>query len=394
MPNCVVSECQNYSRKTKGSSVIYHTFPSDPKLRKVWEIKCYRKDEFNLETARICSEHFTSDSYERDLKAELLNIPAKKKLKLNAQPSLNLPVCYVQNSEINSARSKRVEERACRKKVLSEVSEQLDARTTVRQDDPLGVLSFVCSLENEGLDLKKENEELRIENEKLKLDIEKLESKLKELQIKYKNQAHFRVNQNSQRQRKCLNRLVNGKVKHLLAKVFTPGQIKMLISGKRKQRWEEQDIIPALAQRAISDKLYNHLRSQVGIPLPSVATLQRWTKKLPFSPGILTPVLKILKEQGMSLSEMDKLSVLLFDEMNVNGVICYDHEDDSILGPHRNAQIVMIRGLTGEWKQPIYYDFDKTMNRELLFEIITEIEVAGFRVVAIVSDLGGGNRRL
>ncbi|KAJ4440648.1 hypothetical protein ANN_08795 [Periplaneta americana] len=118
-------------------------------------------------------------------------------------------------------------------------------------------------------------------------------------------------------------------------------------SGKRKQRWEEQDIIPALAQRAISDKLYNHLRSQVGIPLPSVATLQRWTKKLPFSPGIVTPVLKILKEQGMSLSEMDKLSVLLFDEMNVNGVICYDHEDDSILGPHRNAQIVMIRGLTG-----------------------------------------------
>ncbi|KAJ4428499.1 hypothetical protein ANN_24536 [Periplaneta americana] len=91
---------------------------------------------------------------------------------------------------------------------------------------------------------------------------------------------------------------------------------------------------------------------------------------------------------------MDKISVLLFDEMNVNGVICYDHEDDSILGPHRNAQIVMIRGLAGEWKQPIYYDFDKTMNRELLFEIITEIEVSGFRVVAIVSDLGGGNRRL
>ncbi|XP_069690001.1 uncharacterized protein [Periplaneta americana] len=75
---------------------------------------------FNLETARICSEHFTSDSYERDLKAELLNIPAKKKLKLNAQPPLNLPVCYVKNSEINSARSKRVEERTCRKKILSE----------------------------------------------------------------------------------------------------------------------------------------------------------------------------------------------------------------------------------------------------------------------------------
>ncbi|KAJ4450248.1 hypothetical protein ANN_01667 [Periplaneta americana] len=68
--------------------------------------------------ARICSEHSTSDSYERDLKVELLNIPAKKKLKLNAQPSLNLPVCYVQNSEINSARSKRVE--SLQKKVLSE----------------------------------------------------------------------------------------------------------------------------------------------------------------------------------------------------------------------------------------------------------------------------------
>ena len=39
----------------------------------------------------ICSEHFTSDSYKRDLKAELMGTTAKFILKETAIPTINLP---------------------------------------------------------------------------------------------------------------------------------------------------------------------------------------------------------------------------------------------------------------------------------------------------------------
>ena len=39
----------------------------------------------------VCKKHFTTDSYERDLAAELLNLPPRIKLKPDAIPSLLLP---------------------------------------------------------------------------------------------------------------------------------------------------------------------------------------------------------------------------------------------------------------------------------------------------------------
>jgi len=58
--------------------------------------------------------------------------------------------------------------------------------------------------------------------------------------------------------------------------------------------------------------------------------------------------------------------------------VCYDSEDDVIIGPHKNFQLVMIRGLVANWKQPIYYNLDKIMTKELLFEIVLESENAGY----------------
>jgi len=46
------------------------------------------------------------------------------------------------------------------------------------------------------------------------------------------------------------------------------------------------------------------------------------------------------------------------------------------------------------WKQPIFYAYDCKMTKDILFEILTTIEKCCYSVVAIVSDLGGGNRGL
>ena len=41
-----------------------------------------------------------------------------------------------------------------------------------------------------------------------------------------------------------------------------------------------------------------------------------------------------------------------------------------------------------KWKQPVCFDFDTTKTKELLFEIICQVEKSGFQVLAIAFNLG------
>lgn len=52
---------------------------------------CLRTDDFLPENSYVCSEHFSESDYERDLKAELMNLPPKRILK---PESKNLPFLY------------------------------------------------------------------------------------------------------------------------------------------------------------------------------------------------------------------------------------------------------------------------------------------------------------
>lgn len=48
---------------------------------------------------------------------------------------------------------------------------------------------------------------------------------------------------------------------NILNKVFTPGQVKILISPNTNRiRWTIEDITAAIALRSISTKAYNYLR--------------------------------------------------------------------------------------------------------------------------------------
>ena len=60
---------------------------------------------------------------------------------------------------------------------------------------------------------------------------------------------------------------------------------------------------------------------------------------------------------------------------------------DEILGPFKKAQFIL-RGLS-LWKQSVYFDFEKQINKNLFFNIIECIAETGVEVMVIVSDLGG-----
>eukprot|EP00096_Caligus_rogercresseyi_P014157 TRINITY_DN6686_c0_g1_i1.p1 TRINITY_DN6686_c0_g1~~TRINITY_DN6686_c0_g1_i1.p1 ORF type:complete len:475 (-),score=75.10 TRINITY_DN6686_c0_g1_i1:104-1318(-) len=50
--------------------------------------------------------------------------------------------------------------------------------------------------------------------------------------------------------------------------------------------------------------------------------------------------------------------------------------------------VVILRGLSQEWKQPIFFDLDISMTQELLFFVIEELEHQGFRIRGISTDMG------
>ncbi|XP_046427693.1 uncharacterized protein LOC124183344 isoform X4 [Neodiprion fabricii] len=98
MPQCAVATCRNSHRRTRGRRIRYHRFPQLPEVRSRWVRACGRvplsngNAPFNIQTARICSLHFTNESYEKDVEHMVLGLPARSRLRRGAVPTVCVPV--------------------------------------------------------------------------------------------------------------------------------------------------------------------------------------------------------------------------------------------------------------------------------------------------------------
>lgn len=97
MPQCAVSSCRNSHRRTRGHSIRYHRFPQLSEVRNLWVKACNRtplangEPPFNIKTARVCSLHFTQDSYERDVEQhDGTGFSTGSRLRRGAVPTLML----------------------------------------------------------------------------------------------------------------------------------------------------------------------------------------------------------------------------------------------------------------------------------------------------------------
>ncbi len=73
--------------------LVFHMFPINASLKKQWLMKCNNANiQFSYAHASVCSAHFCSEDYERDLKYELCGnlYKPKRKLEHDAVSSLNL----------------------------------------------------------------------------------------------------------------------------------------------------------------------------------------------------------------------------------------------------------------------------------------------------------------
>lgn len=76
-----------------------------------------------------------------------------------------------------------------------------------------------------------------------------------------------------------------------------------------------------------------------------LSTLRQWAGKFNMDKGILKDVLMLLKNIGKSLSEMDKVTVISFDETYVSQKLCYDKKTEQVLGPFKCVQVMIARGV-------------------------------------------------
>lgn len=378
MPNCAVVGCNSNNRNTKGREIVLHVFPRDTKLQQVWLLKCRRKDSVNVTNARICSLHFHDSDYIRDLQSELLNIPRRRKrvLKPDAAPSLNLPshsnnLCSSPGNTNEISRSTCIstpttEERTKRhnkRNVYKRALETIQALSPKkRKFDKCTYTDDNASHVSDTDNLIKTIAVLEARNVHLNNNCVKLIARNRNIQ----NQLLLTRRQ-LRETRKNRDEIVSAEINRILGKIFSPNQIRSLLNGSKRVRWVKEDICKAITLRAISQKCYKFLRNKMGYPLPAISTLRTWiNRSFRCRPGILHDVLVLMKTQAERMSDRERICVLSFDEMNIDSRICYDQEEDRIVGPHSNVLVVMVRGLFASWKQPIYFDFDIQMTALLL----------------------------
>ncbi|KAF0713445.1 THAP-type domain-containing protein [Aphis craccivora] len=91
------------------------------------------------------------------------------------------------------------------------------------------------------------------------------------------------------------------KFKNTLSNVFSPHQIEIMLNKKKKvAKWEPEDISYNFMK--LSPKCYRYLRDKLEFTLP-----------------------------GKSLSKMDRVTVISFDETYVTQILCYDKKIEQVL---------------------------------------------------------------
>lgn len=237
---------------------------------------------------------------------------------------------------------------------------------------------------------------LEAEKEALKRKLQETDEQLKKMSVKKEEMLQLINNLQTQLAITTADKTLKNKTKEnythyfteLLKPYFTEGQILCILEKKKWIQWSTNDYAAAISLWRVSPKAYRHLRKTSHYPLPSLASLRRWAlKKFHIEEGFLTDVLTVMRERSKEMSLSEKLIVLSFNEMAVSSEVHFDAKLEKLVGPYGNVQVMMVRSLFSNWKQPIYYKFDQPMNKCTLLESITLCHNAGYQVVAVVSNM-------
>jgi hypothetical protein len=112
--------------------------------------------------------------------------------------------------------------------------------------------------------------------------------------------------------------------------IFSQKQIQLMMGETSFVHWTEMDISKSIALYSASRSGYTYLRNTLKYPLPSESTLKLWLSKIDIQPGILRPVLNLVKEQFIDASPLMRAGIMAFDEVAIDERYAYDEKLDQI----------------------------------------------------------------
>ncbi|XP_071574859.1 uncharacterized protein [Temnothorax nylanderi] len=342
--NCAVKGCKNYYRKTKklGKKVQYFSFP--------------KENDMALKWLEVCKTQDTKEP-------------------INASTHIN-----DSTDVIDAVVSTDVVD------VSSTSIEDTSKNTTVAVISSPAATNL-CSPNNDIDYIKKLQWELAVLKKKFNIYKKKKEVDLVAMKKKVQQ---FKRNQSFEADKKYETKMYD-----VLKKVFTPGQIRMLLNPSQKYvNWSSEDIASAMSLRCVSPKAYRYLKNVMKIPLPSLQTLRRWATDINVEPGVLNAILDCMRFKSKSMPDFETLVILTFDEVYLSNKVAIDRKKQQVVGPHKTCQCVMVRSLFGNWKQPVYYNYDTPMTKDNILHIISRLYNVGYTVVAMTCDMGPTNMAL
>lgn len=143
--------------------------------------------------------------------------------------------------------------------------------------------------------------------------------------------------------------------------------------------------------------------------LPSPQTLMLLVKEINPAPGIIKDsFLTLLRKKVTNFSDENKICTLCVDEISIKANFFYNKNKDIVVGvadkgngertfePATSATVLMARGIRSQWKQPLAYIFTKsglsgTNLKQIIEEVICQLQSLNLKVVALVSDMGSNN---
>ena len=78
-------------------------------------------------------------------------------------------------------------------------------------------------------------------------------------------------------------------------------------------------------------------------PLPSVRSITTWVSGLRIEPSSMDVFLRFLQLAAPETSPLARNCAILFDELSVDSRLCYEQQRDIFMGPHKQAQMIMVR---------------------------------------------------
>lgn len=131
------------------------------------------------------------------------------------------------------------------------------------------------------------------------------------------------------------------KSRELLSSKLTRNQSDLLLGVKKRVNWSNEELSRGFTLRFFGLPGYDYLTKNLGMPFPRSSCLRQYASRMDMRQGFLNEVLQMLKAKSQSMSEFERVCVLLYDEMSVSEVYEYDRKHDDVLGPHTKVQVKM-----------------------------------------------------